>query len=167
MARVSLTIPFNKEAARAIRTGDIVTVSGTIYTARDAAHKRMFELLDAGQDLPFDIRGQVIYYAGPAPAKPGQIIGPIGPTTSARMDKYAPRLLRLGLAGIIGKGMVSDEVRAALAETGGLYLQAVGGAAVLISRCVRSCEVIAFHELGSEAIHKLIVEGLETALSTN
>ena len=162
MAKIKLTIPFNKKEAAAICQGDIVIVSGIVYTARDAAHKRMTALLDAGLDLPIDIRGQVIYYAGPAPARPGAIIGPAGPTTSARMNPYAPRLLRLGLSGIIGKGQISQDVRDALIETGSLYLQAVGGAAVLIARSITSREVVAFHDLGAEAICRLTVEGMET-----
>ncbi|MDR2505917.1 MAG: FumA C-terminus/TtdB family hydratase beta subunit [Oscillospiraceae bacterium] len=159
MSRITLAIPYSKEEAAQVKRGDIVTLSGAIYTARDAAHKKMIAYLNAGQPLPFDIAGQVIYYAGPAPAKPGDVIGPAGPTTSSRMNPYAPRLIRLGIAGIIGKGSVSDEVHTALRETGGLYLQAVGGAAALIARCVKSREVVAFPELGAEAIQKLVVEG--------
>lgn len=160
MAGASLSVPFTPDEARRFRSGDIVVLSGTVYTARDAAHKRLAALIAEGRTLPFDIRNQCIYYAGPAPAKPGQVIGPCGPTTSSRMDKYAPELIRLGLTGMIGKGMRSSEVVAAMRECGALYFQAVGGAAALISRCIKEAEVIAFEDLGAEAIRRLRVEGL-------
>ncbi|MDR1570513.1 MAG: fumarate hydratase C-terminal domain-containing protein [Oscillospiraceae bacterium] len=160
MSTIELNLPFTREEASRVKPGDIAVLSGVVYTARDAAHKRMFALLDDGLPLPFDIKNQTIYYAGPAPAKPGRVIGPCGPTTSSRMDNYAPRLIRLGLTGMIGKGERGDSVRQALRETGSLYFQAVGGAAALIARCVKSAEVIAFEDLGTEAVRRLTIEGL-------
>jgi fumarate hydratase subunit beta len=133
-------------------------ISGIIYTARDAAHKRLIDLLDAGKTLPFDIRGQIIYYVGPSPAKPGRVIGAAGPTTSYRMDPYAPRLMELGLKGMIGKGKRAPGVKEALIRYKAVYLGATGGAGALISRAIKATEVIAYQELGPEAIRRLTVE---------
>lgn len=144
-------------AARELRAGDRVLLSGTVYTARDAAHKRLFAMLDAGEPLPFPLEGATIYHAGPTPAPEGMPIGSCGPTTSGRMDPYAPRLLRLGLRGIIGKGERSDAVCDAIRETGSVYFNAVGGAGALIAKCITDAEVIAFPELGCEAIRALTI----------
>ena len=141
-----------------LKAGDFVLISGVIYTARDAAHKRIVEALERGENPPFDLEGQVIYYAGPAPAKPGRPIGSVGPTTSYRMDPYAPRLLKAGLKGMIGKGSRSKEVIEAIKKYKGIYFGAVGGAAAYLARCVKSAEVIAYEDLGPEAIRRLIVE---------
>jgi fumarate hydratase subunit beta len=153
-----LTLPLTREKAAAIIAGDIVYLSGDIYTARDAAHKRLTELLDAGRPLPFPLEDGVLYYAGPAPAAPGQIIGSAGPTTSYRMDAYAPRLLALGLRGMIGKGNRSAEVIAAMQQAGAVYFGAIGGAGAMIAECVKAVELIAFEDLGPEAIRRLTVQ---------
>lgn len=137
-------------------------VSGVIYTARDAAHRRLVELLAAGQPLPVDLSGQILYYVGPSPARPGRVIGAAGPTTATRMDVYTPALLKLGLRAMIGKGRRSPEVIAALKEYQAVYLGATGGAGALISQCIREAEVVAFDDLGPEAIHRLVVEDLPT-----
>ncbi len=155
-----LSTPFTEESVRALRAGDRVLLSGVVYTGRDAAHKRLFELLQAGKELPVDLRGQVIYYVGPAPAKPGQVIGSAGPTTSGRMDAYAPALISYGLRGMIGKGLRGPAVTEAMAENGAVYFAATGGAAALLARCVVSCEIVAYEDLGTEAIRKLVVEDL-------
>ncbi len=133
-------------------------LSGTVYTARDAAHQRMFEAIQKGEDLPFDIKGQVIYYVGPTPAKPGQVIGSAGPTTSSRMDKYTPKLLEMGLKGMIGKGYRSEEVKKAIVEHQAVYFAAVGGSAALISKAIKEVEIIAYEDLGTEAIRKMRIE---------
>jgi fumarate hydratase subunit beta len=153
-----IALPLNREKAAAITAGDIVYLSGDLYTARDAAHKRLTELLDAGSPLPFPLADSVIYYTGPSPAAPGQIIGSVGPTTSYRMDAYAPRLLALGLRGMIGKGKRSTEVIAAMREAGAVYFGAIGGAGAMIADCVRAAEIIAFEDLGPEAIRRLTVQ---------
>ena len=153
-----LTVPFSREDACRMKAGDYIYLTGTIYTARDAAHKRMDEALSAGEELPFDIRGQVIYYMGPSPARPGKAAGSAGPTTASRMDKYTPRLLDLGLRGMIGKGKRSDAVKEAIIRNKAVYLAAEGGAGALLSKCIRSSEVIAYDDLGTEAIRKLYVE---------
>ena len=147
-------------AARELHAGDRVLLSGTVYTARDAAHKRLFALLDAGEPLPMPLTGITIYHAGPTPAPAGMPIGSCGPTTSGRMDPYAPRLLRLGLCGIIGKGERNDAVCEAIRETGGVYFNAVGGAGALIAKCITAADVIAFPELGCEAIRALTISQL-------
>lgn len=152
-----IELPLTHEIIDALHAGDAVTLSGVIYTARDAAHKRLIELLDAGESLPFEIEGATIYYAGPAPASPGRVIGSVGPTTSYRMDAYAPRLLRLGQLGMIGKGLRSQEVSDAVRETGSVYFAAVGGAGALLSQCVESAEIVAFKDLGAEAVRRLVV----------
>lgn len=142
-----------------LRAGDCLMLTGTIYTGRDKAHQRLCQLLDAGQPLPLDLEGQIIYFAGPTPAKPGAVVGSIGPTTAGRMDAFSPQLLQQAhLAGMIGKGPRNEAVLSAMAETGALYFAAVGGAGALIGRCIRSAEVVAFADLGTEAIRRLEVE---------
>jgi fumarate hydratase subunit beta len=148
------------EQVGALRAGDRVVLSGTIYTARDAAHKRIFALLDQGEELPFPLKGAVIYYAGPTPAQQGMAVGACGPTTSSRMDGFAPRLLDLGLGGMIGKGQRSPEVCAAIVRNGACYFAAVGGAGALIAKCIETAEVIAFDELGCESIKRMTVKDL-------
>ncbi|HJC24711.1 MAG TPA: Fe-S-containing hydro-lyase [Candidatus Eisenbergiella merdavium] len=151
------TVPFDRKTAAELKAGDCVCLSGTIYTARDAAHKRMQEALDRGEELPFDINGNIIYYMGPSPAREGQPIGSAGPTTASRMDKYTPALLDLGLRGMIGKGKRSDAVRDAVVRNGAVYFAAVGGAGALLSKSIISSEVVAYEDLGTEAIRRLTV----------
>ncbi len=146
------------ESAGQLRTSESILLSGVVYTARDAAHKRMMQLLDAGQPLPFAIRGAVIYYAGPTPTPPGLAVGSCGPTTSGRMDVYAPRLLDLGLAGMIGKGERDSAVLDAIVRNRAVYLCALGGAGALACRCIKSLEVIAFEDLGCESVKRLVIE---------
>ena len=153
-----LTTPLSKDAIRKLRAGDTALISGTIYAARDAAHKRMIEALDRGEDLPFDPRGQLIYYVGPTPARPGAPIGSAGPTTSGRMDAYTPRLLALGLAGMIGKGNRSRAVMDAIRDNVCVYFAATGGAAALISRSIRAYTVLAWPDLGTEALAAMEVK---------
>ena len=153
-----LTIPFSAEEAETLKSGDYVYLTGTIYTARDAAHKRMYEALREGIELPFDIRNNVIYYMGPSPAREGRPIGSAGPTTASRMDKYAPSLLDLGLRGMIGKGKRSEEVRRAIVRNHAVYFAAVGGAGALLSKSIISSEVIAYADLGTEAVRKLEIK---------
>lgn len=160
--QVRLTPPLTDEMVKTLVMGDQVLVSGVIYTARDAAHKRLMELLDAGKQLPVDFKGQILYYVGPSPAWPGRVIGAAGPTTSTRMDVYTPTMLKLGLKAMIGKGKRSLEVLAALQEFTAVYLGATGGAGALISKCIKAAEVVAFPDLGPEAIHRLEVENLPT-----
>ena len=154
---INISTPLEKDIVNGLKTGYEVAISGTIYTARDAAHKKMEETLNMGGELPFNITGQIIYYVGPCPPKPGKIIGPAGPTTSGRMDAYTPRLLKLGLAGMIGKGGRNTEVIESIIENKAVYFGAIGGAGALIARCIISQEVIAYPELGPEAIRKLEV----------
>ena len=153
-----IKVPLSDEDARSLKAGDYVYLTGTIYTARDAAHKRMQEALDRGEALPIGMKNNVIYYMGPSPAREGRPIGSAGPTTAGRMDKYAPGLLDLGLKGMIGKGKRSQEVRDAIVRNGAVYFAAVGGAGALLSRAITSSEVIAYDDLGTEAIRKLRVE---------
>ena len=155
---IKLTSPIEKKALLELKAGDMVSISGTIYTARDAAHKRMDEALSSGNKLPFDVNGNIIYYMGPSPAREGQVIGSAGPTTASRMDKYTPRLLDLGLSAMIGKGKRSPEVHEAIIRNKAVYFAAIGGAGALLSKCIKSCEVIAYDDLGTEAIRKLTVE---------
>lgn len=155
--RIRLEGPLDREALAGLHAGDAVSLTGTVYTARDAAHKRIIEALDAGGEPPFPIAGSIVYYAGPAPAKPGHPIGPVGPTSSYRMDPFAPRLMDLGMRAMIGKGTRSPEVVEAIVRNGCAYFGAVGGAAALIARCVRSAEVVAYEDLGTEAIRRLEV----------
>lgn len=157
---IELVGPLTREKVAGLRAGDAVSLSGTVYTARDAAHKRICDALDRGEEPPFPLEGAVIYYAGPAPAKPGRPIGPVGPTSSYRMDPFAPRLLDLGLRAMIGKGLRSQEVVDAIARNGACYLGAVGGAAALIARSVVSAEVVAYEDLGTEAVRRLEVRDL-------
>ena len=152
--------PLDAETARSLKAGDYVYITGTIYTARDAAHKRMQEALDAGEKLPVELENNIIYYLGPTPARPGRVIGSAGPTTASRMDKYAPTLLDLGMKGMIGKGKRTQEVRDAIVRNGAVYFAAVGGAGALLSRQIIKSEVIAYEDLGTEAIRKLEVENL-------
>lgn len=155
---IKLTTPLTNEDVMKLKAGDVVSLNGVIYTGRDAAHKRMVECLDQGVDMPIDVKGQLIYYVGPAPAKPGDPIGSCGPTTSYRMDPYTDQLLSVGMKGMIGKGPRSKEVVDSMIENKAIYLAAVGGAAAVIAKAVKSCEVLAYEDLGAEAIHKLEVE---------
>lgn len=157
---MKLKTPLTEEDLKALKVGDMVEISGVIYTARDAAHARLVKLIEEGQELPFDLNGQIIYYVGPTPAKPGKVIGSAGPTTSYRMDPYAPLLIEKGLKGMIGKGGRGDNVRKAIKEHGAVYFAAVGGAAALIAKCIKKSEVIAYEDLGPEAIRRLEVEDL-------
>lgn len=150
--------PLNKETAKELRAGDYVYLTGTIYTARDAAHKRMYEALGKGEELPLEMKDNVIYYMGPSPAREGRPIGSAGPTTASRMDKYAPALLDLGLTGMIGKGKRSETVKEAIVRNGAVYFAAVGGAGALLAGSIKASEVIAYDDLGTEAIRKLEVE---------
>lgn len=153
-----LTTPLTEEVTRKLRAGDTVLLSGVIYTARDAAHKRLCECLDRGEKLPIDVKDAAIYYAGPTPARSGQAIGACGPTTSYRMDAYAPRLLHLGLKAMIGKGKRSEQVVEAMKETGAVYLAAIGGAGALMASRVKTAQLVCYEDLGSEAIRRLEVE---------
>lgn len=152
-----ITTPLSDEVIKNLNVGDLVHITGIIYTARDAAHKQLVELIEKGEPLPFVFSGQIIYYAGPCPNKPGYVIGPIGPTTSGRMDAYTPILAQHGLKAMIGKGLRNDEVKHAIVEHCGIYFAAVGGAAALISQCVKSVEIVAFPELETEAVRRLEV----------
>lgn len=154
----NITAPFNRDEVRKLKAGDTISLSGIIYTARDAAHKKLIELINQNKELPFDIRNQTIYYVGPCPAKEGEIIGSAGPTTSYRMDAYAPTLIKLGETGMIGKGLRNEEVINAMKEYGAVYFGAIGGAGALMAECIKKQEIIAFPELGAEAIRKLEVE---------
>ncbi|MBQ6959781.1 MAG: Fe-S-containing hydro-lyase [Clostridia bacterium] len=158
MSEYHLKLPLSAQDVQLLRAGDTVYLTGPLLTGRDAAHKRLIQLLDEGKPLPVDIRGQAIYYVGPAPASPGHAVGSAGPTTSYRMDAYTPRLLSLGLNCMIGKGRRSDAVRQAMQEYGAVYLGAVGGAAALIARSIVSSEVLAYPDLGTEAIHRFTVK---------
>ena len=153
-----ITAPYDDQVAKELHSGDYVYITGTIYTARDAAHKRMYEAIEQGKELPFDINHNVIYYMGPSPAREGRPIGSAGPTTASRMDKYAPSLLDLGLKGMIGKGKRSDDVKQAIIRNGAVYFAAVGGAGALLSKSIINSEVIAHDDLGTEAIRKLQVK---------
>jgi len=150
--------PYDEKTAKGLHSGDYVYITGTIYTARDAAHKRMYEALGREESLPFDIKNQVIYYMGPSPAREGRPIGSAGPTTASRMDKYTPALLDLGLRGMIGKGKRTEAVKEAIVRNGAVYFAAVGGAGALLSKAIVSSEVIAYDDLGTEAIRKLQVK---------
>ena len=153
-----LSTPFTKEMALDLKAGEQILLTGVLYTGRDAAHKRMIEFIEEGIELPFDVQDQIIYYVGPTPARPGSIFGSGGPTTSGRMDAYTPTMLSMGLRGMIGKGYRNQAVKEAMKEYGGVYFGAIGGAGAYISRCIQSCEVIAFEDLGPEAIRKLYVK---------
>ena len=155
-----ITLPLTKELAKTLKAGDRVLLTGTIYTSRDAGHKRMCEALARGEELPFDPTDATIYYVGPTPAKPGQVIGSAGPTTSGRMDAYAPTLMKVGIRGMIGKGARLDEVIEAMKENFGVYFGAIGGAGALLAKCIKSSELIAYEDLQSEALRKLYVEDM-------
>lgn len=158
MPQIRLNTPLADDVVENLRIGQRALLNGVLYTGRDAAHKKLVDLLDQGKELPIELKGQVIYYVGPSPAKPGQVIGSAGPTTAGRMDAYAPRLIALGLKGMIGKGKRSPEVIKAIKQHKSVYFAAVGGAAALISGCIKECSVVAYPELGPEAIHRLVVE---------
>ena len=174
-----ISLPFSNEDISGIKCGDILYLTGTVYTARDAAHKRMYDAVRAYEQqhendlfseeltgkklfeegvLPVDITGAVLYYLGPTPARPGQVIGSAGPTTSGRMDKYTPTLLEIGLEGMIGKGRRSEEVRSSIAKNHAIYMGATGGAGALLSKCIKECEIVAYEDLGTEAVRRLYVE---------
>lgn len=154
----NIYLPLNDDVIRELRSGDSVLLTGVIYVARDAAHRRMVETLDRGEPLPFDIAGQIIYYMGPSPAPPGRVIGSAGPTTSGRMDIYTPRLIEQGLKGMIGKGIRSQPVKDAIVKFKAVYFGAVGGTGAIISRSIRKAEVIAYEDLSAEALRKIEVE---------
>ena len=155
-----IATPLTLEKTRDLHCGDNVLISGVIYTGRDAAHKRLVELLQQGKELPLDVKDAIIYYVGPAPAQPGKVIGSAGPTTSYRMDAYAPALLDIGLKGMIGKGKRSPEVIESMKKNGAVYFGAIGGAGALLAKCIKKAEVIAYEDLGAEAIRRLEVEDL-------
>lgn len=155
-----ITLPLTRELARTLKAGDTVLLTGTIYTSRDAGHKRMCEALTRGEKLPFDPTDATIYYVGPTPAKPGQVIGSAGPTTSGRMDAYAPTMMRAGARGMIGKGARLPEVVETMKECDGVYFGAIGGAGALLAKCIKSAELIAYEDLGAEALRKLYVEDM-------
>ena len=155
-----ITTPLTDEVIESLKCGDMVYITGSIYTGRDAAHKRMNDMLDAGEDMPFDFKGNIIFYAGPSPTPPGMAIGSIGPTTAGRMDVFSSRLIKCGLAAMIGKGLRSDGVKQAIVKHKGIYFAGVGGIAALMSQCVKNAEVVAFEDLGTEAIRRLDVEKL-------
>ena len=155
---VYLEAPLSFEDIEPLRTGDVVRLSGVVYTARDAAHARKAEAIEKGEPLPFDPDGQVVYFTGPAPAKPGHVLGPAGPTTASRMDSYSPLLIERGLRAMIGKGKRSESVKEAMREHGCVYFGAIEGTAALLARCVKEAEVIAYRDLGAEAVRRLVVE---------
>lgn len=153
-----ITTPFTEDMAKSLKAGDIVLISGVIYTGRDAAHKRMVEAIAEGRELPFDVKDQIIYYVGPTPTKPGQTFGSAGPTTSYRMDSYAPTLLDLGLRGMIGKGYRSKEVKESIVKNQGVYFAAIGGLGATIGKSVTESEIIAYDDLGAEAVRRIVVK---------
>ncbi len=156
---MDITLPLDTQVIEKLRAGDEVSITGVIYTARDAAHKRLIETLDRGEEPPLKLAGQTLYYMGPSPTKPGQVIGSAGPTTSGRMDQYTPRLIASGLKGMIGKGSRSSAVKEAIRQYKAIYFAAVGGAAALIARSIKKVEIVAYEDLGAEAIRRLEVEG--------
>ena len=153
-----ITLPITDEDIKSLKAGDSVLLTGTIITGRDAAHKRLYELLQQGKELPVDLRGEIIYYVGPAPAKPGYVVGPAGPTSSYRMDKYTPALLDLGMKGMIGKGARSQEVIDAIVRNKAVYFAAIGGAAALIAKSIKKEELLCYEDLGTEAVRRYTVE---------
>ncbi len=157
---MNIHLPFTKDVIKTLKAGDNISVSGVMFTARDAAHKRMAEALAAGKPLPFDLTGQTIYYAGPCPAKPGRVIGSCGPTTSCRMDQFAPALLDLGLLAMVGKGDRNDAVADAIKRNGAVYLAAIGGAGALYASAIKQADVIAYEDLGPESVKRLVVENM-------
>ena len=158
--RQYINAPIDNEIVNSLKAGDCVYITGTIYTARDAAHKRMYEAIKNGENIPFELKNNIIYYLGPSPAREGQVIGSAGPTTSSRMDKYTPLLLEHGLKGMLGKGKRSDNVIESMHKNNAVYFAAIGGAGALLSKCIKKAEVIAYDDLGTEAIRKLEVENL-------
>ena len=160
MSEKYINAPITKKDIDNLAAGDMVYISGTIYTARDAAHKRLYETILEGKDIPLELENNIIYYLGPSPAREGQVIGSAGPTTSSRMDKYTPEMLDKGLKGMVGKGKRSPEVIEAMKRNGAVYFAAVGGAGALLSKCIKKAEVIAYDDLGTEAIRKLEIENL-------
>ena len=161
---IKITTPLSDEVVDSLKSGDQVSINGILYTARDAAHKRLIDLLDHGDELPFDIKGQIIYYVGPTPAKPGAIIGSAGPTTSYRMDPYAPRLMEVGMKGMIGKGNRTQSVIDAMVKYKSIYFAAIGGAGALVARSIKKVEIIAYEDLGPEAIRKMEVEDFQAVV---
>lgn len=157
---IRLTTPLTADQTVGLKAGDSVLITGTVYTARDAAHKRLVDLADKGEALPIDVKDAIIYYVGPAPAKPGAVLGSAGPTTSYRMDAYAPTLINMGLKGMIGKGLRNSDVVNAMTENKAVYFGAIGGAGALLAKCVKSAEIVAYEDLGAEAIRKLEVVDL-------
>ena len=155
---IRITAPMSREVARTLKSGDSVLLSGVIYTARDAAHKRLCELVAAGKELPLDVKDSIIYFVGPTPARPGEAIGSAGPTTAYRMDAYSPTMIEQGQTGMIGKGKRNEEVIAAMKKHGAVYFGAIGGCGALLSKCIKKAEVIAYDDLGAEAIRRLEVE---------
>ena len=155
---IELTMPLTEEKIKDLKAGDKVVLSGTIYTARDAAHKRIVELINSNKELPFELKDTCIYFVGPTPTKPGENFGSGGPTTSGRMDKYSPILLDLGLKGMIGKGFRDNNVKQSIIKNKAIYFGAIGGTGAIISKCIKKCEIIAFEDLGAEAVRKLEVE---------
>ena len=153
-----ITLPITDEDIKSLKAGDSVLLTGTIITGRDAAHKRLFELIEKGEELPVDVKGELIYYVGPAPAKPGYAVGPAGPTSSYRMDKFTPALLDLGMKGMIGKGARSQEVIDAIVRNGAVYFAAIGGAAALIAKSIKKEEILCYEDLGTEAVRRYTVE---------
>lgn len=155
---ISIKTPFTREMVKNLKAGDSCLISGVIYTARDAAHKRLCELVKEGKELPLDIKDSIIYFVGPTPARPGEAIGSAGPTTSYRMDAYSPTLIELGLTGMIGKGKRGEEVITAMKKHGAVYFGAIGGCGALLAKCIKEAEVIAYDDLGAEAIRRIVVE---------
>lgn len=160
MSEIRVSTPLSDDVVNRLRSGDKVLINGIIYTGRDAAHKRLVDLIDRGEVLPFDVKGQIIYFVGPTPARPGRPVGSAGPTTSYRMDAYSPKMIEKGLKGMIGKGARSKEVIEAMVKYKCVYMAAVGGAGALISKCIKSSEIIAYEDLGPEAIRRMEVEDL-------
>ena len=158
MANVHITTPLTRDKVKDLKAGDSCLISGVIYTARDAAHKRLCELVAAGKELPMDVKDNIIYFVGPTPAKPGQAIGSAGPTTSYRMDAYSPILIEQGLTGMIGKGKRGPEVIDAMKKHGAVYFGAIGGCGALLSQCIKEAEIVAYEDLGAEAIRRLVVK---------
>lgn len=165
MERKKVNTPFTDDDIRSFKAGDMLYISGIIYTARDAAHKRLVEMIERGEPMPFEFEGQTVYYAGPAPAKPGKPIGSVGPTTSGRMDAYSPTLIENGLKVMIGKGTRNDALVEAMKKHTGVYFAAIGGAAALMAKCVISVEIIAFEDLGTEAIRRMEVKDLPVVVA--
>lgn len=159
-----ITTPLTDDVVESLKAGDQVSITGELYTARDAAHKRLVALLDEGKELPFDIKGAVIYYVGPSPAKPGKVVGSAGPTTSYRMDAYAARLMEVGMKGMIGKGARAQHVVDAMVKHKAVYFAAIGGAAALIARSIKSVEIVAYEDLGPEAVRRMVVEDFQAVV---